>query len=169
MHHGIGASSEQLDRMQQAGVFLCPTLEGLWCRLQVPDATGDELREARSEWEGVTELFKRVIRLNSGRPFSNLLFGSDAGSYNTPHASLDELRWMIELGLSPVDAFTAATTNGARFLKMEDRLAALKPGFVADMIFWKTDPLALSVNDWRRAKEFIAGVMMDGNIVHGED
>ena len=112
-------------------------------------------------------MVRNAVTLNDdGSPFANILFASDAGSFNTPHASLRELYFMRKFGLSPAHVFEAATLNGARLLRMQDKVGSIGEGRAADIIFWSQNPLELSLDDWSHLEDFIAAVMSDGRVVH---
>jgi imidazolonepropionase-like amidohydrolase len=70
--------------------------------------------------------------------------GSDAGNIGTLHGpSLHrELELMVEAGLSPMEALTAATLGGAAVMGRSDQLGALEPGKLADFVILDADPLA---------------------------
>lgn len=53
-----------------------------------------------------------------------------------------ELEMFVKAGMTPAQALTAATANGARLLGREKDLAALAPGFYADIVAVEGDPLA---------------------------
>lgn len=51
-----------------------------------------------------------------------------------------EVEGLVENGLTPLQALRAATVNDAKMLGMADRLGAVKPGFLADIIAVRGDP-----------------------------
>jgi imidazolonepropionase-like amidohydrolase len=70
----------------------------------------------------------------------NIAAGTDAGI--TAHGeNLTELSCLVELGMSPVAAIRAATSNSARLLGVDDRLGALCQGKLADLVLCAGDPL----------------------------
>jgi imidazolonepropionase-like amidohydrolase len=70
----------------------------------------------------------------------NIAVGTDAGI--TPHGqNLSELSYLVELGMSPMDAIRAATSGGARLLGAQDTLGTLRPGYAADLVLCTEDPL----------------------------
>ncbi len=75
-----------------------------------------------------------------------LLAGSDSGAFNSfvyPGASLhDELRLLVQAGLTPAQALRAATVNGARFMGVADRTGTVAPGKDADLVLLAGNPLA---------------------------
>lgn len=67
------------------------------------------------------------------------------GHSTVPFAARGEAPWrelelLVESGLSPLDAITAATSTGAAFLYRADELGRLRPGMQADMIVLGGDP-----------------------------
>jgi imidazolonepropionase-like amidohydrolase len=48
----------------------------------------------------------------------------------------------VELGLPPIEAIRAATINAADLMGWQDRVGALEPGKLADLIAVDGDPLA---------------------------
>jgi imidazolonepropionase-like amidohydrolase len=65
--------------------------------------------------------------------------GSDVGVF-THGDEAKELQLMVLLGMKPIDALLASTSNNARMLGMEDRLGAIKPGLFADLVAVDGDP-----------------------------
>jgi len=70
----------------------------------------------------------------------NMVFGTDAAIY--PHGdNAKQFSRMVEFGMTPLQAIQAATINGAKLLKVENQLGQIKPGFAADIIAVKGNPL----------------------------
>lgn len=68
--------------------------------------------------------------------------GTDAGSPLTPHGSLvDELLTLVEAGLSPLEALKSATYDAALTLGRGSELGRVEPGYVADLILVRENPL----------------------------
>jgi imidazolonepropionase-like amidohydrolase len=85
-------------------------------------------------------------------------FGSDT---IYPHAQANrEFARMVRVGLSPMAAIRAATTNAARVLGIEKDVGALESGKRADVVAVGRDPLA-DVS----ALENVVFVMKDGRVV----
>jgi len=71
---------------------------------------------------------------------ARMAFGTDGGVY--PHGdNARQFALMVRLGMAPLEAIRAATTNAAELLGWSDRVGALRPGFFADLIAVEGDPL----------------------------
>lgn len=69
-----------------------------------------------------------------------IAFGTDAGVY-VHGLNAREFGYMVEAGMPPIEAIRAATLNAAQLLKQADTLGQITPGFAADLIAVKGDPL----------------------------
>jgi hypothetical protein len=74
-----------------------------------------------------------------------LLAGSDSGAFNSyvyPGISLhDELKAMVEAGISPLDALRTSAYNGALFLKKSNDYGTISEGKVSDLVILESNPL----------------------------
>lgn len=166
IEHGLQATAAHLRQMQEYGIFLGPTLEGFECRIDWAKAHGKNLQMAEYEWEKSTGLVRMAATLNEGKPFPNMLFANDAGSFNTPHGTLRELYLLRQCGYSPEEVFRIATLNGARFMRKQQQIGHLAPGFHADIVYWTENPLTLPADKWARLTDYIAAVVSEGQVVH---
>jgi imidazolonepropionase-like amidohydrolase len=70
-----------------------------------------------------------------------IVFGTDCGV--GPHGdNAREFGFMVEGGMSPMNAIRSATSVAAEFLGIQDRLGTIEPGKLADIIAVHGDPLA---------------------------
>lgn len=72
----------------------------------------------------------------------------------------DELQWLTEAGLSPLQAIQAATLNPARFLGREKVQGTVEVGKRADLLLLEADPL-IDIRNTRR----IAAVVIRGRVL----
>ena len=71
---------------------------------------------------------------------ASIAFGTDAGVL--PHGSnAREFRALTEIGLSPLEALRSATIQAAELMGWPDRVGALEPGFFADVVGLRGNPL----------------------------
>lgn len=101
------------------------------------------------------ENMRRFIK--AGVKFS---MGTDATSFlnfqqDNPCAT--EMAYMVEMGMSPMDAIIASTRNGAELAGMLDRLGTLEVGKTADVIVVAGNPL-----ETMEAMKRVAVVIKDG-------
>ncbi len=69
-----------------------------------------------------------------------IAYGTDAGVY--PHGwNGKQFRHMVQWGLTPMQAIQSATTAAADLIGWKDRVGQVTPGFFADIIAVKGDPL----------------------------
>jgi len=69
-----------------------------------------------------------------------IAFGTDAGVF--PHGeNAKEFGYMVEAGMTPLDAIRAATIHAATLLDQPKRLGMLEPGFAGDIVAVDGDPL----------------------------
>ena len=67
--------------------------------------------------------------------------GTDAGTPLNLHGhNAQELRYMVENGISPLDAITISTSHGADLMRLSDH-GRIREGAVADLIAVAGDPL----------------------------
>jgi imidazolonepropionase-like amidohydrolase len=70
-----------------------------------------------------------------------MAFGTDAGVY--PHGdNARQFRYMVQYGMTPMQAIQAATINAADLLGWKDRIGSVSPGKYADLVAVSGDPLA---------------------------
>ena len=70
-----------------------------------------------------------------------MAFGSDAGVM--PHGLAGgQFRWMVEYGMTPMEAIQAATRNAAQALGREADVGAIAVGRYGDIVAVDGDPLA---------------------------
>ena len=79
------------------------------------------------------------------------------------NATVKEIEFLVEAGLSRVDALRAATVNAARLCRIDDRVGLVKKGYYADLIAVPENPL-----DDVKALRGIAFVMKDGKVIRNE-
>lgn len=82
------------------------------------------------------ENFRKAVQAGA-----KVAFGSDAGVY--PHGwNGKQFAKMVEWGMTPMQAITAATTDAADLLGWRDRVGSVESGRFADLIAVAGDPLA---------------------------
>jgi imidazolonepropionase-like amidohydrolase len=85
------------------------------------------------------DLFLRIFHAKGGR----IAVGTDAANQMLipGYGVHREMELLVAAGLTPAEAISAATRNGALLLRV-DSLGLLAPGKVADLVVLRRDPLA---------------------------
>jgi imidazolonepropionase-like amidohydrolase len=125
IEHGWSLDGSSIEAMARSGAALTPTLSALQSPL--PDEAPPERRARQGRW---LERGRASVALAAARGVT-ILAGTDiAGTV------VDEVRALIDFGLSPVEALRAATTVARAFLG----LPALEDGTDADVVTFEVDP-----------------------------
>lgn len=163
IEHGTYLHQDErtMGAMAERGIFLVPTLKTGFDVLYgerpgVPQWIREKMKEVQ---EDALRSVRRALEL--GVPIA---MGTDAATpYNFHGDNAMELVWMVEAGLSPMDAIVASTANAARALGWDGWLGTLEMGKVADLVVLGKNPLddLRSLAD-RRTIEL---VIKDGQVV----
>ena len=133
-----------------------PTLVAL---RSVWDAQADSMTaQGRRAADRVWDRYREMVRLmrDAGVP---ILAGTDQAPDG---ASLHrELELLVEAGLSPPEAITAATSRATAFLGLIDEVGTIEAGKRADLVLLDGDPLADIANTRRVAAVVVGGVPLD--------
>jgi imidazolonepropionase-like amidohydrolase len=76
----------------------------------------------------------------------------------------DELELLVGSGLTPMQAIVAGTSRAAELLGLADRIGAVKPGYFADLLVVRGDPVSNIT-----ATRSVALVIKSGRIVFAKD
>lgn len=104
--------------------------------------------ERRSDFDGVEEYevagFRAMLEFmgHCHRAGATIVAGSHTW---VPGAKFGlafqrELELLVESGMTPLEAITAGTRNGARFLQSEHRIGTIEPGKLADLVAVEGNP-----------------------------
>jgi imidazolonepropionase-like amidohydrolase len=153
IEHGMLLDERTVALMAEKGVFYCPTLS-----VYMPEAN----------LPGPDQEFRRRIVARHKQAFQaalkagvKIVFGTDVGAF-AHGTGAREFTYMVEYGMTPLEAIRSATTRAAELLRMDGRLGVLQPGAYADLIAVEGDPLVDI-----RALERVRFVMKAGEIVKG--
>jgi imidazolonepropionase-like amidohydrolase len=156
IEHGYGGDPEILKLMAQRRVALCPTLTAT----EVSSTKYQGWRiGVDPEPKPMTNL--RVLFQQARIAGVTIVNGSDMGVFAHGQGAR-ELELMVEFGMKPAEAIQAATSIAARVLHLDDRLGAIKPGLLADLIAVAGDP-TYAITALRRVS-----MVMKGGEIHRE-
>lgn len=117
----------------------------------------DNLRKDREVAQIQRDNFRKAHRAGV-----RMVFGSDAGVM--PHGDVGgQFRYMVEYGMTPMEAIQAATRNAAQALGREKDVGAIAVGRYGDIVAVDGDP----TQDVRRL-ERVAVVIKGGEVVKGQ-
>src|SRR5438309_1347530 len=123
IEHGSFLDDEALDLMKQKGTYYVPTLmaaQGLSEQIQKGVAIPPAIRvKADAAIASVHKTFARAVTMGV-----KIGLGTDAAVY--PHGrNAEEFHQMVDLGMKPIDALKAGTSNDADLLGLADKIGTL--------------------------------------------
>ena len=164
--HASFMDDEGLDTVLENGCALCPTLTLIYNNIEFSrpgDGAWPGFVEAhREEFESACEALTKARK--AGATF---MTGTDTGFAITPYGEWHarEIEIFVKyLGFSPGEALRCATFHAAKFLRGGDRLGAIEPGRLADVIVVNGNPLEnVAVLQQREAIEtvYLGGKAVD--------
>jgi imidazolonepropionase-like amidohydrolase len=141
VEHGYLLDDEGIDLVIERGTYLVAISAAVRNVVKHGIAAGirpEVFRKAQSAIDRHVASFKRAYKAGV-----KLAMGTDTGVPFTDHGNnLDEIVYLVEMGLSPLEAPSATTMEAARLLRMDDRIGSLEPGKFADYVIVDGDPLA---------------------------
>lgn len=156
VEHGSFIDDEAIALFKERGVPLVPTVYVLHYILESGERMGfsaESIAKARSI---VAERDRRFRKAFSAGV--RVAFGSDT---IFPHGDATrEFAALVELGLAPMDAIRAATTNAAGLLGLKESIGTLEAGRIADIVAVPGNPL-----ENIRTLESVSFVMKGGDVI----
>jgi imidazolonepropionase-like amidohydrolase len=161
IEHGSFLDDEALDMMNQKGTYYVPTLmavQGLSEQIAKGVAIPPAIKvKADAAISAVHQTFQKAIAKNV-----KIGLGTDAAVY--PHGrNAEEFHQMVDLGMKPIDALKAGTSNDAELLGLASTIGTLETGKLADVVAVPGDPTQ-SI----RQTEHVFFVMKEGVLYKNE-
>lgn len=137
IEHGIFMDEQCIKEMIDGGVFLVPTLAAVKNIINNKD-------NGIPAWAVEKSLRVYDIHLAAFKAFHDaggkIAMGTDAGTpFNKHGENAQELLWMVEAGMEPLDALIAGTSNSAELIEPGERGVIAKDK-VADMLIVRGNP-----------------------------
>ncbi len=140
IEHGTLLDDDALKLFLLHKTFLVPTLSAIQTGVEcgkmggIPD---EAFQKVTLLGEGLKANFQKAIRAGV-----RIAMGTDAGTpFNLHGHNAQELRRMVDLGLTPVQAICAATSSAASLLGLERDIGSIETGKLADLILVDGNPL----------------------------
>jgi imidazolonepropionase-like amidohydrolase len=134
IEHGYGGTPEIFAAMAAKRIALCPTLAA-------SDATSRYRGWTGSEPAPPAVALNRkslTLAIRAGVP---ICMGGDVGVF--AHGdNAREMDLLVAAGMRPAQVLVAATSGNAHWMRQSDRLGAVKPGLLADLVAVEGDPVA---------------------------
>src|SRR5213594_990657 len=140
IEHGTLLDDEALDLFLERRAFLVPTLSAIQSGFE-HGKTGGMPDFALEKCAGMAEAQRKNFR-KAVKAGVQIAMGTDAGTpFNHHGRNAQELRRMVQLGLTPMRALEAATRSAATLLGLEQEIGTVEAGKQADLIVVKGSPL----------------------------
>ncbi|MFZ0745544.1 MAG: amidohydrolase family protein, partial [Terracidiphilus sp.] len=151
--HGTQLSDETIRLMREKSIFAVPTFTIFDYFAHHRDSQDQAAAESEMLDYKIAQFKKQIA---AGVSFA---VGSDVGPF--PHGTqARELTLMVKYGMKPLAVLQADMINGAKLLRWQGQIGALKPGYYADVIAVPGNPLKdISV------VEHVSFVMKNGEVV----
>jgi len=133
IEHGLEISDAQIAQMARQGTWYCPTLApyyGDWAPENTPAGKRDRKR-AEVHGASVEKAVKTGIKI---------VYGTDMGGIEWTQPMALEFPYLVQFGLTPMQAIRAATSRAAELLNEKGELGVVASGAYADIIAVSGDP-----------------------------
>ena len=156
IEHGLEITDAQVAQMVKQGTWYCPTLApyyGDWAPENTPEGKRDRKR-AEVHGASVEKARKAGVKI---------VYGTDMGGIEWTEPMAQEFPYLVQFGLTSMEAIQAATSRAAELLDEKGELGVLAGGAYADIVAVSGDPL-------RDVKELekVRFVMKGGSVFKNE-
>jgi imidazolonepropionase-like amidohydrolase len=165
IEHGTLMDDEALQLLLDHKTFLVPTLSAIQSGIE-HGKQGGMPDYAMEKCAMLVEDLRRNFR-KAAKAGVRIAMGTDAGTPFNPHGrNAQELRRMVELGLSPMQAIVASTLAAATLLGLDQQIGSIEKGKEADLVLVRGNPLddISLLEDQHR----ITAVIQAGRLVESE-
>jgi imidazolonepropionase-like amidohydrolase len=140
IEHGAAVYDDLIEQMVRQGTWLVPTFTVLRKIVQLgqqePCPIAEYIpRKARTLLDKQVVSFQRALAAGV-----KMALGTDAGGFGHGQNAV-ELGYLVEAGMTPMQAIMAATKMGAQCMGLGDEVGILSEGMLADLLVVDGDPL----------------------------
>jgi imidazolonepropionase-like amidohydrolase len=133
IEHGFGMDDECIKLMIEKNVYWCPTIYVNDYVAEGRARDGSAINKYFSQSE--PGLFSKAIKAGV-----KIAYGTDIGGYDWSELQTKDFDYMVQYGLTPLQAIQTATINAADLLSQQNKIGEIKSGAFADIIAVKDDP-----------------------------
>ena len=134
IEHGNYISDADLKTMAQRGVYYVPTIfVGAYV------AQG-RAKEGSPVWVEMMKIHEDTFRRAMAAGVK-IAFGTDAGGFDWKEDPAQEFKYMVDWGMTSLQAIRAATSTASELLGMQAQVGTIEPGKLADIVAVSGDPL----------------------------
>ncbi|GHJ47017.1 Xaa-Pro dipeptidase [Catellatospora sp. TT07R-123] len=140
VEHGYELTDDVTKLMAQRGVWYVPTIVVSRCEQFFRDSGVPGWLMDRALGAGPRHWESLQLAIRNGVPIA---LGSDMpphAGYDETSATVRELEFMVDAGMTVADALKSATVRPAQWLGADDRLGTVEAGKHADLIVLRDDP-----------------------------
>ncbi len=138
VEHASYLDDEAIALAKKNGTYLAMDIYNTEYTLAEGEANGvpeENIAKDRAVGIAQRESFSKAVKAGV-----KMVYATDSGVY--PHGDNGkQFSRMVEFGMTPLQALQSATIHSADLLGWQDRVGQIQPGFYADLIAVKTDPL----------------------------
>ncbi len=134
IEHGYGITDSLAQVMAQRGVYWCPTI---YVNIYVAPGRASD---GNSIYGRMIDQEKRAFA-SALRAGVKITYGTDAGGFPWTEPVASDFRYMVEYGMTPMQASRSATTVAAELLGQRADLGSVEAGRFADLVAVNGDPL----------------------------
>ena len=139
IEHGTLMDQEVMNLMIKKNTYYVPTISAGEFVAEKAQIDGYYPEIVRPKAKKIGPQLKNTFKKAYGAGVK-IAFGTDSGvSYHGENAK--EFRYMVEAGMSPMEAIISATKTASELLEKEKSLGTVERGKVADIIATECDPL----------------------------
>jgi imidazolonepropionase-like amidohydrolase len=155
IEHGLELDDAAVQQMVKQGTWYVPTFSVYYYDHPPENTPAGKRDRKRVELHGVS--FKKALSAGV-----KIAFGTDVGGFDWNDPIAQEFAYLVQFGMTPMQAIQSATTRAADLLDRQGQLGVIAPGAYADIIAVDADPLK-DVNVLKN----ISFVMKDGKVFKG--
>jgi imidazolonepropionase-like amidohydrolase len=140
IEHGAALDDALIEQMVKQGTWLVPTFTVLRMVVAISEKNPLALpeympRKARMLLEHQAESFRKALSAGV-----KIALGTDGGGFGHGH-NAGELAYLVEAGMTPMQALVAATRMGTTCMGLGDETGVLRAGMLADFLVVEGNPL----------------------------